>query len=103
MGPESSAIDEYYFQWHITEQRNRRCRHCYQNEHPFRDIPLVGLKLVLSRMEETLVKWGRKGSLYFNGGEPFLREAELFALIEQVDQIPSVVSQRWLYNGQPFQ
>ena len=99
MKSELSAVDEFYFQWHITERCNRHCLHCYQNGHPTADLPLVDLESVLSRMEEALVKWHRQGSLSFTGGEPFVRQSELFALMDQVDHLDSFVFYDILTNG----
>ena len=99
MSSELSAVDEFYFQWHITERCNRHCQHCYQNGHPTADLPLVDLKSVLSRMEGALVKWHRQGSLSFTGGEPFVRRSELFALMDRVDQMYSFTYYDILTNG----
>ena len=99
MRAELNATDEFYFQWHITERCNKHCRHCYQNGHPINDLPLADLQLVLSRMEEALIKWDRKGSLSFTGGEPLVRKKELFSLMEQVDQTPSFEFYDLLTNG----
>ena len=99
MTSEPCAMDEFYFQWHVTERCNKRCRHCYQNEHYPDDLPLAGLQLVLGRMEEALIKWGRKGSLSFTGGEPLVRRKELFILMQQVDQVSSFEFYALLTNG----
>ena len=99
MNAELNATDEFYFQWHITERCNKHCRHCYQNGHPMSDLPLADLQLVLSRMEEALIKWDRKGSLSFTGGEPLVRRKELFFLMRQVDQMPSFEFYDLLTNG----
>ena len=99
MSSELSAVDEFYFQWHITERCNKHCRHCYQNGHPMADLPLADLELVLRRMDEALVKWDRQGSLSFTGGEPFVRQSELFALMNQVDQMHSFAFYDILTNG----
>ena len=102
MNAELNPLDEFYFQWHITERCNKHCRHCYQNGHPTEDLSLSKLGLVLDRMEEALVKWDRQGSLSFTGGEPFLRQTELFALMERVDQIPSFAYYDILTNDSPI-
>lgn len=96
---ELNATDEFYFQWHITERCNKHCRHCYQNGHPSRDLPLADLELVLDRMEQALVKWERQGSLSLTGGEPFVRQSELFALMNRVDKVPSFAYYDILTNG----
>jgi len=99
MNAELNPLDEFYFQWHITERCNKHCRHCYQNGHPMADLPLADLELVLRRMDEALVKWDRQGSLSFTGGEPFVRRSELFALMDRVDQMHSFAFYDILTNG----
>lgn len=99
MSAELSATDEFYFQWHLTEHCNKRCDHCYQNEHPTNDLPLSDLVLVLHHLEKALIKWGRIGSLSFTGGEPFIRKIELFSLMKLVDNVPSFAFYDILTNG----
>lgn len=99
MSEELSAIDESYFQWHITERCNKHCSHCYQNGTPINDLPLSDLKLILHLMDEALVKWERKGSISLTGGEPFVRKSELFSLMNRIDQIGSITYYDILTNG----
>ena len=99
MKPELSTVDEFYFQWHITERCNRRCRHCYQNGHPTQELPIADLELILGYMDEALRKWNRRGSLSLTGGEPFLRQSELFALMTKVDNLNSFDYYDLLTNG----
>lgn len=99
MVDELAPSDEFYFQWHLTERCNKRCDHCYQNEHLTNDLPLSDLILVLHHLEKALVKWGRIGSLSFTGGEPFIRKIELFSLMKLVDDLPSFAFYDILTNG----
>lgn len=99
MGIELSATDEFYFQWHITERCNKHCRHCYQNGHPMRELPLADLESILTCMDEALIKWDRQGSLSFTGGEPFVRQPDLFALMDRVDHLDSFAYYDILTNG----
>lgn len=99
MDDELNSRDEFYFQWHITERCNRRCLHCYQNGHPIDDLPLADLRSILERMDQALKKWNRTGSLSFTGGEPFLRQPELLALMGDVDQLGSFSHYDILSNG----
>ena len=99
MNSEIRAEDEFYFQWHITERCNKHCLHCYQNEHPAKELTLVDLKVVLARMEEALVKWELKGSLSLTGGEPFIRKSELFQLMQRIDETPAFIFYDILTNG----
>ncbi|MFC2058501.1 radical SAM protein [Chloroflexota bacterium] len=99
MQPEPNALDEFYFQWHITERCNKHCRHCYQNGHPSKELPLDDLAVILERMDEALQKWDRIGSLSLTGGEPFLRRLELLELMDRVDHLDSFAYYDILTNG----
>lgn len=99
MNLDLSAHDEFYFQWHITERCNKHCSHCYQNDRPSAELPLDDLELVLHRMGEALAKWDRRGSLSLTGGEPFIRQLELFVLMNRIDQMDSFAFYDVLTNG----
>jgi radical SAM protein with 4Fe4S-binding SPASM domain len=80
------AIDEeFYFQWHITERCNWKCKHCYQTGKPTPELPLQDLLKIASIMEEATTKWGKIASLSLTGGEPFLRHDELYTLADFFD------------------
>jgi len=96
---ELTPEDEFYFQWHITERCNKRCLHCYQDAHFTKELSLGNLHKVLAIMESTLSKWDRVGSISFTGGEPFIRQTDLFALLGEVDQIPKFSFYDILTNG----
>lgn len=91
--------DEFYFQWHITERCNKHCLHCYQNVHPFSELPLDDLEAILLKMDEALKKWNLKGSLSLTGGEPLVRKDELFALMDHINRIDSFAYYDILTNG----
>ena len=99
MSTHLTSGDEFYFQWHITERCNKSCSHCYQSVEHSPELSLPDLLLVLNRMEEALVKWGRTGTLSFTGGEPFIRQAELLSLVQKVDSMPSFAFYDILTNG----
>jgi MoaA/NifB/PqqE/SkfB family radical SAM enzyme len=60
MDKENNPIDEFYFQWHITERCNKHCQHCYQNEHPKSDLPIAELERILGQLQIALTKWRKK-------------------------------------------
>ncbi len=85
-------------QWHITDQCNLGCTHCYQAEHPAEEapdeLPFAKLEEVVNQFKELLefpLKYGLppiKGQITVTGGEPFLRKdfadlLELFAKQEK--------------------
>ncbi len=79
-------LDEFYFQWHITDKCNLRCIHCYQDGYNSRsDLSLTQLKIVADKITLALEKWHKRGRIAITGGEPFLKK-ELFPLIEYIEQ-----------------
>lgn len=96
---ELGAMEEFYFQWHITERCNRRCLHCYQNGHATAELPLRELEIILAKMDEALRKWDRQGTLSLTGGEPLIRQADLLALMDRIDRMDSLASYDILTNG----
>ncbi len=96
---ELALDDEFYFQWHLTERCNRACRHCYQDGTPFAELPLDRILIIIEKMEEALQKWGKKGTLSLTGGEPFIRKADLYALMDRADQSEDILYYDILTNG----
>lgn len=94
-----APIEEFYFQWHLTERCNRSCRHCYQGGQVCTELPFPDLDLILRRMHHALTKWELSGSLSLTGGEPFVRRDDLFALATRVDDLPSFSYYDILSNG----
>lgn len=78
--------EEFYFQWHITERCNLRCKHCYHEDYRSEgELTSQQLDLAFSRMDTALEKWGRQGSASLTGGEPFLRRDDLYRLAGMMD------------------
>lgn len=73
-----------YFQWHITDACNFRCRHCYQDDFTKRrELNLSGL----IKVYENILPSAKNKKIVINltGGEPFLKE-ELFELMGYLDE-----------------
>ncbi len=99
-GNKLCAGDEFYFQWHITEECNQRCAHCYHTSYESSgEFSLSQLDTCFDAMEEALRAWNRKGSFSLTGGEPFLRRPELFHLMSRLDQSDDVAYYDVLTNG----
>ena len=78
---------DFYFQWHITNVCNNRCKHCYHtNYSKNNELPREQLLCVASQIEETLKKWNYIGNVSLTGGEPFSRRQDLFAILEYIEQ-----------------
>ena len=83
--------DEFYFQWHITEKCNQRCKHCYHDSYSSEgELSPEKLLEVLELAEKAMSAWGLTASFSLTGGEPFLRRAELYMVMACMDQSPTV-------------
>jgi len=96
---ELNAMDEFYFQWHITERCNWSCTHCYQNDDPSKELPIEKLTDVFHIMEDAVRKWGKRGSVSLTGGEPLLRKEELYRLMALLDESDCFAYYDILSNG----
>ena len=67
---------EYFaFQWHITDECDQRCKHCYifSEGHPrLVEMPWERLVAVLANVERMAEKMNRLPYLYITGGDPIL-------------------------------
>jgi len=67
---------EYFaFQWHITDECDQRCKHCYifSESHPkLVEMPWERLVAVLANVERMAEKMNRLPYLYITGGDPIL-------------------------------
>ena len=73
-----------YFQWHITDACNFRCRHCYQHDFTkAADLALDGLIKIYENIASCAA--GRKTKINVTGGEPFLRK-DLFDFLRYLDK-----------------
>jgi MoaA/NifB/PqqE/SkfB family radical SAM enzyme len=90
---------DFYFQWHITNHCNLRCRHCYQSDFSTQaDLDWNGLKAVADNILAVLKKWGKLAIINVTGGEPFLKP-ELFPLLEYLDKQAQVKELAVITNG----
>lgn len=76
-----SQKGQFYFQWHIIEQCNLRCVHCYQNNYNFKDLEKDKIFKIANVMDSTLAKWNKSGRVSLTGGEPFLKKDLLIDLL----------------------
>ena len=73
---------EFYFQWHITDLCNLRCKHCYHSDYSQKGLALPYLMDIASHLCEAIKEWGKTGSFSITGGEPFVRKDEVFKLLD---------------------
>ena len=96
---EPEIIDEFYFQWHITERCNLSCKHCYQENSGIKELPLKDLFSIIDKMEDAIIKWNKQGTLSLTGGEPFIRNNDLSILMERLDKSNAIYYYDILTNG----
>jgi len=97
---ERPVESEFYFQWHITEQCNRRCQHCYHSTYDSAGELTDGQLLdIAGRIESALVEWGRKGAVSLTGGEPWLRGDAVLQILDRFGTSDIVDRVDLLTNG----
>jgi radical SAM protein with 4Fe4S-binding SPASM domain len=95
----NEAINKFYFQWHITDNCNLRCSHCYQENYSAKtELSLKELKEIADSIFATLSKWNKKGDISITGGEPLFRK-DLFEFAEHLNNSPDVCNIDFLTNG----
>ena len=69
-------MDYFAFQWHITDECDQRCKHCYIFSSPNRprmvEMPWERLVAVLANVERMCERMERLPYLYITGGDPIL-------------------------------
>jgi AdoMet-dependent heme synthase len=80
---------DFFIQWHLTEQCNLKCAHCYQAGTCKDEVPFSEIRRVIGEVKEMIGAWedayGLAFSLSYNitGGEPFLRD-DLFDVLGEI-------------------
>jgi radical SAM protein with 4Fe4S-binding SPASM domain len=89
----------FYIQWHITNECNLRCRHCYQDDFSKdKDLDSRSLEKVGDSIFTALRAWGRRAIIQLTGGEPLLKP-ELFPLLAHLNRHPMVEELGIITNG----
>jgi len=97
---ELSIENEFYFQWHITGKCNLRCKHCYHVDYTSdNELSLSELISIANKIDSTLKKWDKKGTLSITGGEPFMIRDKLFPLLRHINSLETVHYFDILTNG----
>ncbi|MFA5093785.1 MAG: radical SAM protein [Candidatus Omnitrophota bacterium] len=80
-------MGDLYFQWHITDACNFRCRHCYQHSYvKDSDLSLQDLLKIYRNIVSSSP--GRKVDFNITGGEPLIRK-DVYDLLNYLDRDPS--------------
>ena len=91
----------FSFQWHITEECDQRCKHCYiyalGSHAKFKMMTLSDMSKVLLNIETFAKKSGRSPYLYITGGDPILHP-QFWELLEKIH----IKGYRTAILGNPF-
>lgn len=80
---------DFLIQWHLTEECNLHCRHCYQSGKKVRELSLAEIREVIAEIADMLADWQSIHGISFapgfniTGGEPFLR-GDFFTILEEI-------------------
>lgn len=97
---EPSMESEFYFQWHITERCNWRCKHCYHEGYtPDGELTSAQLQDVITKMEHALNAWGKVAAVSITGGEPWIRADDVKGIIDRLEASPFFSRVDLLTNG----
>jgi len=72
---------EFYYQWHITNKCNLRCKHCYHEDYQDAGLTTPELLNIAAHLSDAIKEWGKIGSFSITGGEPFTRKDTVFELL----------------------
>lgn len=64
-------VERFVLQWHLSENCNLKCLHCYQDNHVPVQLEFAQLKKIYEQFKNLLDKLGMKGHINITGGEPF--------------------------------
>ena len=88
-------------QWHITDNCDQRCRHCYifaeDNKKPLVNMDFVQMQEVIQKVETFLSRMDMRPNWHITGGDPLLNP-DFWRLAELMKE----KGQRYLLMGNPF-
>ncbi len=91
-------VRRFVLQWHLGEQCNLKCLHCYQENHKYINLPYDDLVSIYEQFKELLKKLKMKGHINLTGGEP-LCNAHLFKILDLIKKDSDLISFSILTNG----
>ena len=91
-------VKRFVLQWHLGEQCNLKCLHCYQENHKYINLPYEDLVNIYNQFKELLSKLDMLGHINITGGEP-LCNPHLFKLLDLIKEDSNLISFSILTNG----
>ncbi len=91
-------VKRFILQWHLGEQCNLKCLHCYQENHKYVNLPYENLVNIYNQYKELLTKLHMLGHINITGGEP-LCNPHLFKILDLIKNDSDLISFSILTNG----
>lgn len=85
-------------QWHLSENCNLKCLHCYQENHKPIQLEFDKLVIIYKQFKDLLNKKKMKGHINITGGEP-LCNPYLFKLLDLIKEDSDLITFSILTNG----
>lgn len=91
-------VKRFVLQWHLSENCNLKCLHCYQENHKPIQLTYKQLESIYLQYKELLKKLKMKGHINITGGEP-LCNPHLFKILDLIKDDKENISFSILTNG----
>lgn len=91
-------VKKFVLQWHLSENCNLKCLHCYQENHKPIQLEFDKLVIIYKQFKELLNKKKMKGHINITGGEP-LCNPYLFKLLDLIKEDSDLITFSILTNG----
>lgn len=91
-------VKRFVLQWHLSENCNLKCLHCYQENHKPVQLKFEQLKNIYDQYKKLLKKLKMNGHINITGGEP-LCNPYLFKLLDLIKKDSNMISFSILSNG----
>ena len=91
-------VKKFVLQWHLSENCNLKCLHCYQENHKPIQLSYEQLEKIYKQYKNLLKKLKIKGHINITGGEP-LCNPHLFKILDLIKKDEELISFSILTNG----
>lgn len=90
--------NEFILQFHISDQCNLRCKHCYQENYSSNQLKYEEIIDILEQFKEFLLEKNLKGHINLTGGEPLVNP-DFFKILDYIASNKENYSFAILTNG----
>ena len=91
-------VKRFILQWHLSENCNLKCLHCYQETHKPIQLKYDQLVSIYNQFKELLKELNMKGHINLTGGEP-LCNPYFFKILDFIQKDQDLISFSILTNG----